>query len=232
MVDPKSIFFWGISLSAGIALSAASVDRRIAAVIAIAPIFKFLPVTAADSRRLKTKLIKDRESQILHGNPPYILPIAESLAQIPFNSHVNANRDSEEEARKQREEEEKQRQHERWKLEAAEDGDREYDSTLTHNPYGTTVQSYFRYVEIRRFVFCRNCSPCNPGCFYLSRCPKLWPTRSLRLRSCLSRQNWIKSHRQRNRLLFLSLYKGPSVNLSRPEKNISGYYTGPRCQCY
>ncbi|PGH05503.1 hypothetical protein AJ80_08324 [Polytolypa hystricis UAMH7299] len=143
LVDPKAIIFWGVSLSAGIALSAASVDRRIAAIIAIAPIFKFLPVTAADSRRLKNKLMKDRESQILHENPPYILPIAESLAQIPFNSHVNANRDAEEEERKQKEEEEQRRQQERWRLEAAEDGD-DFDLSLTHNPYGTTMQSYHR----------------------------------------------------------------------------------------
>ena len=90
-VDPKAIFFWGISLSAGIALSAASIDRRIAGVIAIAPIFEFVPVKATDSRRLKTKLMKDRESQLIHGNPPYILPLMESLAEIPFNSHVNAS---------------------------------------------------------------------------------------------------------------------------------------------
>ncbi|KAL3473254.1 Alpha/Beta hydrolase protein [Aspergillus californicus] len=136
LVDPKAIVFWGISLSAGIALSAASVDKRIAAVIAIAPIFKFLPVTETDARRLKTKMLKDREAQILRGNPPYILPIAESLAEIPFNSHVNANRDEEEA-------EEIRRQQERWKAEAVS-AEQEFDERLTHNPYGTTLQSYHR----------------------------------------------------------------------------------------
>ncbi|PGH14045.1 hypothetical protein AJ79_03315 [Helicocarpus griseus UAMH5409] len=142
IVDSKAIIFWGISLSAGIALSAAAVDKRIAAVIAIAPIFKFLPVTAADSKRLKTKLMKDRESQILHKNPPYILPIAESLAQIPFNSHLNANRDDDN-GRMHKEVEEQQSQDEPWKAGAGEDDDENvFNASLTHNNYGTTMQSY------------------------------------------------------------------------------------------
>jgi pimeloyl-ACP methyl ester carboxylesterase len=137
VVDVKAVVFWGISMSAGIALSAAAVDRRIAAVIAIAPIFKFVPVTAADAQRLKTKLMKDRESQTLHGNPPYMLPIGESLAQMPFNSHVNVNQDKEDEERKAKEEEERRQQAE---VESGHD----FDPTLTHNPNGTTIQSYHR----------------------------------------------------------------------------------------
>ncbi|KAL2816618.1 Alpha/Beta hydrolase protein [Aspergillus cavernicola] len=143
IVDPRAIVFWGISLSAGIALSAAAVDRRIAAVIAIAPIFRFVPVTEADAGRLKSKMLKDREAQVIRGSPGYILPIAESLAEIPFNSHVNANREEEEEGKQ--EAEELRRQHEHWKQDAAADGDEEFDDeTLTHNPYGTTLQSYHR----------------------------------------------------------------------------------------
>ncbi|KAK5055905.1 hypothetical protein LTR84_012455 [Exophiala bonariae] len=143
IVDSKAIFFWGISLSAGIALSAAAIDRRIAGVIAIAPIFEFVPVKAADSRRLKTKLMKDRESQVIHGNPPYILPLMESLAEIPFNSHVNANEGQEVNQDVTKEDVVEQ-------VEPSENHRREilngedFDATLTHNPYGTTIQSYHR----------------------------------------------------------------------------------------
>ncbi|KAL4863049.1 Alpha/Beta hydrolase protein [Aspergillus spectabilis] len=143
IVDTKAIVFWGISLSAGIALSAASLDKRVAAVIAVAPIFKFLPVTETDARRLKTKMLKDRESQLLRGNPPYVLPIMESLAEIPFNSHVNANRADDEEQRRRTEAEQVRQQQERWKQEAAEE-DEVFDESLIHNPYGTTIQSYHR----------------------------------------------------------------------------------------
>ncbi|KIA75611.1 hypothetical protein HK57_00599 [Aspergillus ustus] len=155
IVDRTAIFFWGISLSAGIALSAAAVDRRIAGVIAIAPIFKFLPVTQADARRLKSKMAKDREAQLLRGEEGYVLPIMESLAEIPFNSHVNASLDNvngevEEssngagvgdhgEANGVNNGTEKNPGDE-------EEGDRNIEGIggLTHNPYGTTIQSYHR----------------------------------------------------------------------------------------
>lgn len=142
MVDPKAICIWGISLSAGIALTSAAVDRRFAAAVAIAPIFKFLPVTPADAQRLKTKLMKDRESQLVQGNPPYILPLMESLAEIPFNSHVNASKDEQEEMSHQRAEEQRARLRAEWDLETAE-GD-PFDPSITHNPDGTTIQSYHR----------------------------------------------------------------------------------------
>lgn len=161
IVDAKAIAFWGISLSAGIALSAASLDKRIAAVIAVAPVFKFLPVTEKDARRLKTKMIKDRESQLLRGNPPYILPIAESLAEIPFHSHVNANRGDDEEQRKQAEDEQMRQQQQRWKDEAIE-ANQEFDERLIHNPYGTTIQSYHRM-----FLF---------EAIPLSMVKEVWPT--------------------------------------------------------
>lgn len=142
MVDADAICTWGISLSAGIALASAAVDHRIAAVIAIAPIFKFLPVKASDAHRLKTKLMKDRESQVVYGNPPYILPLMESLAEIPFNSHVNAGAYEGRNSDKKKAEEEDMRLLKEWQLDAAP-GDT-YDPTVTHNPYGTTIQSYHR----------------------------------------------------------------------------------------
>jgi hypothetical protein len=118
------------------------VDRRIAGVIAVAPIFKFLPVREGDSKRLKRQMVKDREAQVLRGEEGYVLPIMESLAEIPFNSHVNAQH------------------HEKLNVNgdgglgdhAEANGETDNDTTttppespgLTHNPNGTTLQSYHR----------------------------------------------------------------------------------------
>ncbi|KAL2828560.1 Alpha/Beta hydrolase protein [Aspergillus pseudoustus] len=143
IVDRAAIFYWGISLSAGIALAAASVDRRIAGVIAIAPIFKFLPVTEADARRLKSKMAKDREAQLLRGEEGYVLPIMESLAEIPFNSHVNANLNGSNGASVGDDAEANGVNG--MSQNAGEEGDsNDEGGGLTHNAYGTTIQSYHR----------------------------------------------------------------------------------------
>ncbi|KAL3484691.1 Alpha/Beta hydrolase protein [Aspergillus germanicus] len=145
IVDPKAIFFWGISLSAGIALSAAAVDRRIAGVIAVAPIFKFLPVKEGDSKRLKRQMVKDREAQVLRGEEGYVLPIMESLAEIPFNSHVNAQHSSTGNDNGNGTAEDN------TEVNGEENGDNQDPATdttdengLTHNANGTTLQSYHR----------------------------------------------------------------------------------------
>ncbi|KAJ0422728.1 Alpha/Beta hydrolase protein [Aspergillus carlsbadensis] len=144
IVDPKAIFFWGISLSAGIALSAAAVDRRIAGVIGVAPIFKFLPVKEGDSKRLKRQMVRDREAQVLRGEEGYVLPIMESLAEIPFNSHVNAQHQGHPNGGGMADDQ----------TDGTGNGDVEHPTTdndtdpsehgLTHNPNGTTLQSYHR----------------------------------------------------------------------------------------
>ncbi|KAL3449660.1 Alpha/Beta hydrolase protein [Aspergillus insuetus] len=145
IVDSKAIFFWGISLSAGIALAAASVDRRIAGVIAVAPIFKFLPVKEGDSKRLKRQMVKDREAQVLRGEEGYVLPIMESLAEIPFNSHVNAQHHEHSNGDVNGTAEDN------TEANGEENGDSQNPTTdttdengLTHNPNGTTLQSYHR----------------------------------------------------------------------------------------
>lgn len=144
LVNPEAIVFWGISLSAGIALCDAAVDRRVAAVIAIAPIFKFFPATEADVVRIKSKLMKDRESQIIHRRPPFVLPLMESLAQVPLNSHITVHKDKDDEEKKRMEEEEQTRLAEEWKSATATHD--EYDPAITHNPLGTTMQSYHRMI--------------------------------------------------------------------------------------
>ncbi|KIX01226.1 uncharacterized protein Z518_08951 [Rhinocladiella mackenziei CBS 650.93] len=138
IVNPEAIVFWGLSLSAGIALSNAAIDRRIAAVIAIAPVFEYSPIKPSDAQKLKYKLMKDRESQVNHGTPPYILPILESVAFLPFNSHVSTT----DEERRKEEDEYHRHLANQWKEEAGEDA--VFDPALTHNAYGTTIQSYHR----------------------------------------------------------------------------------------
>lgn len=74
-VDSRRIVLWGMSLGATVSACAAAVDRRIAAVLMVCPIFSFI---RPDKRATAfPKLIKDRESQ-LRGNEPFTLQ--------PFNS--------------------------------------------------------------------------------------------------------------------------------------------------
>ncbi|KAJ5087106.1 hypothetical protein NUU61_008413 [Penicillium alfredii] len=91
IVDANAIVFWGVSLSAAIVLAAASVDRRVAAVISVAPVFDYKPMHALSPNQLKIKMMKDRMSQMLHGHPQYMLSIAASLAQVPFKAHFTSN---------------------------------------------------------------------------------------------------------------------------------------------
>ncbi|KAE9367412.1 DltD domain-containing protein, partial [Stipitochalara longipes BDJ] len=69
-VDPLKILLWGISLGASISGCTAAIDRRVAGVIMVAPIFKFI---RPDKRRsVFNDVSKDRQSQ-LRGNPPFTL---------------------------------------------------------------------------------------------------------------------------------------------------------------
>ena len=74
-VDSRRIVLWGLSLGATISACAAAIDRRIAAVLMVCPIFKFI----RPDRRAKAfaALMRDRTSQ-LRGNEPFMLQ--------PFNS--------------------------------------------------------------------------------------------------------------------------------------------------
>ncbi|KAL8910066.1 MAG: hypothetical protein Q9171_004620 [Xanthocarpia ochracea] len=74
-VDLRCILLWGMSLGATISARAAAVDRRVAAVLMVCPIFKFI----RPDKRTKAfaQLIRDRGSQ-LRGNEPFTLQ--------PFNS--------------------------------------------------------------------------------------------------------------------------------------------------
>ena len=74
-VDSRRIILWGMSLGATVSACAAAIDRRVAAVLMVCPIFSFV----RPDKRAKAfaQLMRDRESQ-LRGNEPFTLQ--------PFNS--------------------------------------------------------------------------------------------------------------------------------------------------
>lgn len=74
-MDPHRIMLWGMSFGATVSACAAAVDRRVAAVLMVCPIFSFI---RPDKRaKVFAQLMRDRESQ-LRGNEPFVLQ--------PFNS--------------------------------------------------------------------------------------------------------------------------------------------------
>lgn len=74
-VDSRQIMLWGMSFGASISGVAASIDRRVAAVMMVCPIFSMV---RPDRRKAAfAQLMKDRQSQ-LRGNAPFDVQ--------PFNS--------------------------------------------------------------------------------------------------------------------------------------------------
>ncbi|KFY38192.1 hypothetical protein V494_04449 [Pseudogymnoascus sp. VKM F-4513 (FW-928)] len=86
IVDPLSIAIWGVSFTGGTVLASAAIDKRPCAVIAVAPIFNSDYVTDGD--KVRKKIIRDREAQILHGSPPFFISTLESRGMVPVNSHI------------------------------------------------------------------------------------------------------------------------------------------------
>ena len=80
-VNTNQIILWGFSFSATISLSAASLDKRARAVIAICPQVNF---ECADSKlpNVLAKAIQDRMSQV-RGNPPFYLPMLTETGENP-----------------------------------------------------------------------------------------------------------------------------------------------------
>lgn len=74
-MDSRRIMLWGMSFGGTVSACAAAVDRRVAAVLMVCPIFSFI----RPDKRAKAfaQLMRDRESQ-LRGNEPFTLQ--------PFNS--------------------------------------------------------------------------------------------------------------------------------------------------
>ncbi|KAI1311262.1 alpha/beta-hydrolase [Xylaria venustula] len=74
-VDPRRIALWGMSFGAAVSGVAAAINRRVAAVLIVCPLFSYI---RADRRAaVSAQLIKDRKSQ-LRGNEAFTTP--------PFNN--------------------------------------------------------------------------------------------------------------------------------------------------
>ncbi|KAI1114229.1 alpha/beta-hydrolase [Nemania sp. NC0429] len=79
-VHPRRILLWGMSFGATLSGVAASVDRRVAAVVMVCPLFSFI---RADKRAtLFAQVIKDRKSQV-KGNEPFTIRPFDSKGENP-----------------------------------------------------------------------------------------------------------------------------------------------------
>ncbi|KAF5878018.1 uncharacterized protein Bfra_000185 [Botrytis fragariae] len=81
LVDASRIAFWGFSFSAMVALTAAALDKRVKAVIAVAPLSIF-DFPADKWPRVLAKAMKDRESQ-LSGNEAFYIPMITEQGENP-----------------------------------------------------------------------------------------------------------------------------------------------------
>lgn len=79
-VDPGRLLLWGLSFGAAVSACTAAVDRRVKALILVAPIFDF--VKPEKQKSAFALLIKDRQSQ-LRGNPRVEIP--------PYNNNKGEN---------------------------------------------------------------------------------------------------------------------------------------------
>ncbi|KAI0603271.1 Alpha/Beta hydrolase protein [Biscogniauxia sp. FL1348] len=79
LVDPSRIAFWGYSFSGMVALCAAALDKRVKAVVAVAPltIWEFTKWS-----KVLAKAMKDRESR-LAGNAPVYIPMLTEAGENP-----------------------------------------------------------------------------------------------------------------------------------------------------
>ena len=80
-VDSSRIAYWGFSFAGMVALTAAALDKRASAVIAVCPLTVFEFPTDKWPRVL-SRALQDRESR-LAGNPPYYLPVLTDKGENP-----------------------------------------------------------------------------------------------------------------------------------------------------
>ncbi|TGJ78841.1 hypothetical protein E0Z10_g9926 [Xylaria hypoxylon] len=87
LVDPRRIAFWGYSFSGMVALCAAALDKRVRAVVAVAPltVWEF-----SKWAKVLSKAMKDRESRQA-GNQPVYVPMLTEAGENPagFGSDFN-----------------------------------------------------------------------------------------------------------------------------------------------
>lgn len=85
-VNPEKMGIWGISFAGGVALSVASLDKRVKMVIAVRPASDYQYSTQKLSRVL-TKGIQDRESR-MKGNQPYSILMINAAGENPAGFNI------------------------------------------------------------------------------------------------------------------------------------------------
>ncbi|GME51606.1 related to DltD N-terminal domain protein [Neofusicoccum parvum] len=91
-VDPDRIAFWGMSMSATVALCAAALDKRAKACIAICPMLGFEPPPEKLPHVL-AKAMQDRQSCTVGGNGPTYIPLLMSDGRNPAGLGFQAGPD-------------------------------------------------------------------------------------------------------------------------------------------
>ncbi|CAM1502387.1 Fc.00g043710.m01.CDS01 [Cosmosporella sp. VM-42] len=86
IVNPSQIAVWGYSLSGMVALAATALDKRIAAVVACAPLTD-VSVPPTKLPKVLARAQKDRESCVA-GNPPVQVPLFDKQGNSLFKSAV------------------------------------------------------------------------------------------------------------------------------------------------
>lgn len=90
-VDSERIAYWGFSFSSVVALSAAALDKRVKAVVAISPLTQW-DLDASRWNGVMAKAMQDRESRIC-GNVAFSIPMITDQGINPagFSSGLGAN---------------------------------------------------------------------------------------------------------------------------------------------
>lgn len=91
LVDPERIAFWGFSFSAMVTLTAAALDKRAKAVIAMCPPTSF-EYPQEKWPHVLSKAMKDRESQ-LSGNKPCYIPMILDTGESPTGYYSGIGKD-------------------------------------------------------------------------------------------------------------------------------------------
>ncbi|CBF79117.1 hypothetical protein AN7083.2 [Aspergillus nidulans FGSC A4] len=91
-VYPSQLFFWGMSFSAVVALCAATTDKRIRGVLAIAPLTDLTYKPEHRRAKVLQQCMQDRASQSA-GNEPYYLPLLNEQGENPAGFGVGLERE-------------------------------------------------------------------------------------------------------------------------------------------
>ena len=147
-VAPDQMAIWGMSFAGTVALCAASLDKRVRAVIAVCPLtrFEYIPEKLP---KVLAKCMKDRESQA-KGNPPLYLPMLTDQGENPAGFGIGIDQEQHAKLRSSRKE------------------------TAPYHESHTTIQTYYKMVMWQPFTLWHHLDP-TPVMFIVPEFDKLSP---------------------------------------------------------